>query len=218
MNIKTVALYLSVLLLSTGTMFGQKPDYRVKNYKDKASKHKKIALLPFQFAKKEYNSLPEGITEEIIASGEREKGLEFQQLLFEELSKKGKKYGHEWLSPEKLNAALVENGYDIMDLKAEDATKLCEVLGVDALVHSNVETYKLIVTSEKGSEIKWEDTRTLYGLSGNATYVNMIIQAKEDSEPYWRWKIKFNGHFKSPKLMISILEKNYIHDYFPYKY
>lgn len=210
--ISTIALLLGLnLAMSQG-----KPD-RVKNYKDKAEAHKRIALLPFQFEKKEYKSYPPDVTAETIAEGEKEKGLAFQQLLYEEFSKKGPKHGHEWLAPEKLNATLAENGIDIMNIAPEDLDKIANILDVDAVVYSKVETPKVILPDSKGSEMMWDDSN-LYGLSGSGTYVNMAIKEKGDADPYWKWRIKFNGSFKNPKLMTNILEKNYLHDYFPYKY
>ena len=211
------SLIVTFLALITITAIAQNKPDRVKNFRSLAAGHETLVLLPFQFEKKEFKTLPEGVTEEMINEAEKDKGLKFQNYLHEMLAKKSHKYDHNWISPTEVNKKLEENGMSVDQLKVEDVNKIAELFGADAVIYSTVETPKLVLPDEKGGEMDWEGDR-VYGISGNATYVNMSIHEAASSEPYWKWKIKFNGSFKRSELMIKIIEKNYIHDHFPYKY
>ena len=215
---KRISITALAIVLAMSSLLAQgKPD-RVKGYKDKAKTHKTIALLPYQFLKKEYKSLPDGITEETLKEGEKEKGGELHQQLYAELSKKSHKHGHEWVSIETITSKLSDSGYDITGLDEKDIPKFIEVLGVDAVIFTRVETAKLVLPASKGSEKMWKSDDQLASISGSNTYMNMKIHAKGDEEPYWKWRFKLNGNFKNTKLMHNIVEKNYLHDHFPYKY
>lgn len=213
---KKPIIYTLLTLLSLSAFAQNKPD-RVKNFRSLAMNHRTIVLLPFQFEKKQFETLPEDVTEEMINEAEKEKGVKFQNYLHEMLAKKSHKYDHTWLSPSEVNSKLEENGMPIDQLKKEDVNKIAELFSADAVIYSKVETAKLILPDEKGGEMDWEGNR-IYGVSGNDTYVNMSIHEAKSTEPYWKWRIKFNGSFKRSELMIKIIEKNYIHDHFPYKY
>lgn len=195
----------------TGITYGQKSTQKmisVPDVKNIVKTHKSVALVPFTFAKKEYKELPDGVTEDIIAKSEKEKGLSLQMYVHERLSKKNGKYPYQWISIEDANKNVGEG---------LSGSALAKALGVDAVVTSVVETPKMILPDDQGGE-KMMKGGSVYGVSGSSTFVVMTIHTADSEEPIWKWKLKLNGSFKNTKLMGATLSKNYLADKFPYKF
>lgn len=203
---------LAILLLGiTSITFGQKSTQKIvsiDDLKNIVKTHKSVALVPFTFAKKEYSELPDGVTEEIIAKSELEKGLSLQMYVHERLAKKNGKYPYQWISIEDANKS---------DGEELSGSALAKALGVDAVVTAVVETPKIILPDDQGGE-KMMKGKHVYGVSGSNTFVIMTIYTADSEEPIWKWKLKLNGSFKNTKLMAATLAKNYLADKFPYKF
>jgi hypothetical protein len=198
---------MTILLLGLSTItFAQKSTQKIisaDGLKDMVKTHEKVALLPFTFAEKEYSALPDGITDEIVAKSELEKGLSLQMYVHERLAKKNGKRPYQWISIEDTNKHMDE------DLSG---SAIAKALGVDAVVTSVVETSKIIIPDEAGGEY------TKRGIGGTDTFVVMAIYTADSEEAIWKWKLKMNGSFKNTKLMAATLAKNYLADKFPYKF
>ena len=203
---------LTILVLGIASItYGQKSTKKmvsIDDLKNVVKTHKSVALVPFTFAKKEYSNLPDGVTEEIIAESEKKKGLELQGYVHERLAKKNGKYPYQWISIEDANKE-VEEGLS--------GSALAKALGVDAVVTSEVQTPKVIIPDDQGSEYMPKGDN-VYGLSGTSTFVIMTIYVADSEEPIWKWKLKLNGNFGNAKLVAATLAKNYMADKFPYKF
>ena len=200
-----------LLLATTSITYGQKSTQKIvsiDDLKNVVKTHKSVALVPFTFAKKEYSELPDGVTEEIIANSETEKGLSIQMYVHERLAKKNGKYPYQWVSIADANKSVGEG---------LSGSALAKALGVDAVVTSVIETPKIILPDDQGGEQMMKGGN-VYGVSGSNTFVVMSIHTADSEEPIWKWKLKMNGSFKNTKLMAATLCKNYLADKFPYKF
>jgi|GEM_PF-4303725 len=205
-------IWLATLLLGiTSITYGQKSTQKyvsIDDLKNVVKTHKSVALVPFTFAKKEYSELPDGITKEIIAKSETEKGLSLQMYVHERLAKKNGKYPYQWISIADANKDVAEG---------LSGSALAKALGVDAVVTSVIETPKIILPDDQGGEQMMKGGN-VHGVSGSNTFVIMTIYTADSEEPIWKWKLKMNGSFKNTKLMAATLAKNYLADKFPYKF
>jgi len=230
---KPLKLFAPVLLLFlvTGWGLAQNKPITLNDIKQKVAMHKNIAILPINFFKKTYDQMPEGVTEEMIAEGEAEKGLIFQRKLYETVIKKYKKKSYTWMPVEETNAKLKEKGYHVDALENVSKSDLAARLGVDAVVSGIVETPKFVLPYSRGSEKP--PIGKIHGLQGSGTYIIFFIHeagssasagapgvsgSSDGDPPIWQWRIKMNGSFKNPDKMMEIVFKNYLSDRFPYKY
>ena len=220
-----------VLFLTTGWGLAQNKPITSTDIKQKVAMHKSVAILPINFFEKTYDQLPEGVTEDMIAEGEAEKGLIFQQELYETVIKKYKKKSYTWMPVEETNAKLKEKGYQLDALENVSKSDLAARIGVDAVVSGIVETPKFVLPYSRGSEKP--PIGKIHGLQGSGTYIVFFIHeagssasagapgvsgSSEGDPPIWQWRIKMNGTFKNPQKMMEIVFKNYLSERFPYKY
>ena len=230
---KRLKLFAPVLLLflATGWGLAQNKPITTKDIKKKVEVHKSVAILPINFFKKTYDQMPDGITEEVIAEGEAEKGLVFQNKFYETVTRKYRKQAYTWMPVEETNAKLKEKGYRLDALQDVAMSDLAARLGVDAVVSGIVETPKFVLPYSRGSEK--QPMGKIYGLEGSGTYIVFFIHlagssasagapgvsgSSEGDPPIWQWRIKMNGSFKNPEKMMEIVFKNYLSEKFPYKY
>ncbi len=231
---KRLKLFAPVLLLLLATSWGssQNKPITTKDIKNKVAVHKSVAILPINFFKKTYDEMPDGVTEEIMAEGEAEKGLIFQNKFYETVTKKSHKQSYTWMPVEETNANLKEKGYQLDALQDVAMSDLAARLGVDAVVSGIVETPKFVLPYSRGSEK--QPMGKVYGLQGSGTYIVFFIHlagssaaagapgeaasSSEGDPPIWQWRIKMNGSFKNPDKMMEIVFKNYLSERFPYKY
>ena len=192
---------------------GEKQIYSSPKLKDEISKHRIVAILPFETAIT-YKRLPKNYDTSVNNNEQAALSRSLQQSMFTYLLRKSKKYSVEFQDVERSNVLLKSAGVlDHMDMITQDS--ICKILKVDAVIKSRY-TYEKTAT-EAGAIVK----TILFGKTsgaktGSAALVMQIYNGK-DGNLLWRFYKALNDNFTSStdELVERLMRK--VSRNFPYK-
>lgn len=166
-----------------GQFEGTKQIYSSPKLKDQVSRHKNVAILPFD-ASITYKRLPKKYDADANKSEELSLSKSLQQSMFTYLLRKSKKYSVDFQDVDRTNALLKSNG--IMDrLDVMTADSICKILKVDAVIKSRY-TYEK-TASEAGAIAKTILLGSALGGKTGSGALTMQIYNGNDGELLWRF-------------------------------
>lgn len=191
---------------------GAKQTFSAPNLKEEISKHKTVAILPFE-AGITYKRPPKNFDSSAAREEQRNLELNLQQSMYTYLLRKADKYSVTFQDVDRTNALLKSKGmYDHLDEITQDS--ICKALGVDAVVKCRYAYEK--TASEAGAIAK----TVLLGSMGSKTgsgALTMQVYNGTDGNLLWRfYKAMDDNVFSSTdQLMERMMRK--VSRNFPYE-
>ncbi|ARS34472.1 hypothetical protein [Pontibacter actiniarum] len=205
----SAALVLCLSLNSCGPQI-----YQAASFSQVKQNHKVLAIMPFDVTI-ESRKLPKGVTAEMMQDQQRDYGYGMQNDVYgyflREMSKN--RYSVSFQDVAKTNALLSEAGITYDDLKLASKEKICQILGVDAVVSGNA------VMSKPMSDGAAVAVGLLVGAWGPTNSVNTSITIHEAQAGDLMWKYDYEASgsvFSSRQSLSNALMKNSSKK-FPYK-
>lgn len=185
----TVTLLLSVAIES----YAQKQIFESPKLKSEISKHKIVAILPFNvnisYKKQPKNFSPEGNHQQEIAYSSK-----IQTSMFTYLLRKAKDYSVSFQDVEKTNILLKKAGiYDKLDQSTKD--EIAKILGVDAVISGD---FNVEQTKSEGAAIAI--ALLTYGTGGKTGDGSLIMNINNgtDGELLWRFTKTMSEGLSTP--------------------
>ncbi len=184
---KKVVLTLTLFLLITIESFAQKQIFESPKLKSEISKHKIVAILPFNVSIT-YKKQPKNYSAEGNKAQEVEMSKSIQSSMYTYLLRKAKSYTVGFQDVDKTNILLKKAGiYDKLDSLTKD--DIAKVLGVDAVISGDFKTEQ---TKSEGAAIALAVlTYGSGGKTGDGSLV-MNINNGADGELLWRFTKTMN--------------------------
>ncbi|TPE43087.1 hypothetical protein [Pontibacter mangrovi] len=204
-----VFLCLSLALHSCGPQI-----YQAASFDQVKQNHKVLAILPFDVII-EARRFPKGVTAEMMVEQQRDYGYGMQEDVYgyflRQMSKD--KYTVKFQDVNKTNALLNEAGLTYEDLRTTSKEKLCQVLGVDAIVSGNATMSKPM---SDGAAVA---VGLLVGAWGptNSVTTTITVHEAEAGDLMWKYDYEASGSvFSSRQALSNALMRNSSKK-FPYK-
>jgi len=175
-------LFISFSSLFTFAQFeGAKQTYSAPNLKTELTKHKTVAILPFETSIT-YKRTPKNYDEDANSREEASIASSLQQSMFTYLLRKADTYSVNFQDVNRTNALLKAKGvYDQLDILTADS--ICKILGVDAVIKS-VYAYEK-TASEAGAIAK---TILLGGMGSKTGSGALTLQVYNGSDGNLLWR------------------------------
>lgn len=188
--------------------------YMAPNFEKAKSKHKQLAILPFDVLIT-MKKLPKDMTAEMLKDQEKNTGFSIQShsytYFLKEMSKNN--YTVTFQDIDKTNALLNKAGFSYDKLKEFSKEELCNTLGVDAVISGKVTMDKPM--SDGGAVA----VGLIFGVwtSTNKVDVSMTIHDKNNSDLLWKYDWVAEGSVgSSSEQLTKGLMKN-VSKKFPYQ-
>ncbi len=188
--------------------------YMAPNFEKAKSKHKQLAILPFDVLIT-MKKLPKDMTAEMLKDQEKNTGFSIQShsytYFLKEMSKNN--YTVTFQDIDKTNALLNKAGFSYDKLKEFSKEELCNTLGVDAVISGKVTMDKPM--SDGGAVA----VGLIFGVwtSTNKVDVSMTIHDKNNSDLLWKYDWVAEGSVgSSSEQLTKGLMKN-VSKKFPYR-
>jgi hypothetical protein len=184
---KKVVLTLTLFLFITVASFAQKQIFESPKLKSEISKHKIVAILPFNVSIT-YKKQPKNYSAEGNKAQEVEMSKSIQSSMYTYLLRKAKSYTVGFQDVDKTNILLKKAGiYNKLDSLTKD--DIAKVLGVDAVISGDFKTEQ---TKSEGAAIALAVlTYGTGGKTGDGSLV-MNINNGADGELLWRFTKTMN--------------------------
>lgn len=188
--------------------------YMAPNFEKAKSKHKQLAILPFDVLIT-IKKLPKDMTAEMLKDQEKNTGFSIQShsytYFLKEMSKNN--YTVTFQDIDKTNALLTKAGISYDKLKEFSKEELCNTLGVDAVISGSVVMDKPM--SEGGAVALL--ILTDIWVTTNKVNVTMTIHDKDNSNLLWKYDWVASGTIgSSSERLTKGLMKN-VSKKFPYR-
>jgi hypothetical protein len=205
---KTLQLFglLIVLLSGCATV------YQASEMATLESKHKKVAIIPFDVEVK-YNRLPKNVTIEQIRENENDLGFVLQNQMYNQFLRKKDQFMIDFQDVDQTVMMLKRNKVDVEKLDEYSKDELARLLEVDAIVSGHLITTRPMST---GAAIV---VGALFGVWGatNTADVTVSLHDGNDSKLLWKFNHVYSGSVgSSPEQLTKALMKPVIRK-FPYK-
>jgi len=183
---KKLSIAILFLLFISTTSFGQKQIFESPKMKEAITRHKVVAILPFNVSIT-YKKQPKNYSAEGNHRQELETSKSIQTSMYTYLLRKAKNFTVSFQDVEKTNILLKKAGiYDKLDQVTRDT--LAKVLGVDAVISGDFKTEQ---TKSEGAAIALAVLTYSSGKTGDGTLV-MNIHNGNDGELLWRFTKTMN--------------------------
>ncbi|WP_276497286.1 hypothetical protein [Pontibacter litorisediminis] len=206
--------FLALLCLSLALNSCGPQIYKAASFDQVRQNHKVVAIMPFEVTI-ESRRLPKGVTAEMMLEQQRDYGYGMQGDVYgyflRQMSKD--KYTVTFQDVNKTNTLLNDAGLTYEDLRSTSKEKLCQILGVDAVVSGNA------VMSKPMSDGAAVAVGLLVGAWGPTNTVNTSITIHEAQAGDLMWKYDYAASgsvFSSRQSLSNALMKNSSKK-FPYK-
>ena len=213
---KKITAFLLLAIIAASPLYAQfegaKQTYSDPNLKTELTRHKVVAILPFETSIT-YKRTPKNYSEEANTNEEKSIASNLQQSMFTYLLRKADKYTVTFQDVSRTNALLKSKGvYDQLDLITADS--LCKILNVDAVIKCNYAYEK--TASEAGAIVK----TVLIGGMGSKTgsgALTMQLYNGTTGNLLWRFYKAMNDDVmsSSDQLMERMMRK--VSRNFPYE-
>ena len=196
----------TLLFLSCATV------YNAAELKTAETKHKLIAILPFNVTV-QYNRLPRKVTLEQINENEHEMAFILQNQIYNRFLKKSREFTVQFQDVDKTNMILERNKIEIEQLSESSPDELARLLDVDAVISGKVVTTKPM---SNGAAIV---VGALFGVWGstNTADVTVSLHDGNDSNLLWRFNHVYSGSVGSSPEQLTKAMMHPISRKFPYK-
>ena len=192
---------------------GSKQVYSSPKLKDEISKHKTVAILPFETSIT-YKRIPKNYDSSANKNEEKSLTKTLQQSMYTYLLRKSGKYTVEFQDVGKTNAILKSKGFlDKLDEVIADT--LCKILGVDALIKCSYAYEK--TASEAGAIVKTILLGSALGGKTGSGSLTMQIYNGKSGDLLWRFYKAMDDNLlsSSDQLMERMMRK--VARNFPYE-
>jgi hypothetical protein len=186
--------------------------YKTDNFKEVAANHKEIAILPSSVLLELRPNQLKKTTPEQIKETEEKTGRNIQDNIYSWLLRRNKKFKYSvtFQDVSRTNALLTQAGITADNIKGKTREELCQLLGVDAVLGSNVILRKPM--SDAGAAALAIGTSILgFGIFGNTNTVNvsLIINEKNKGELIWHYDWQNDGSVGSTaERLVNALMRN----------
>ena len=177
--------------------------YQSSNFDKKQRKIKIIAKLPFS-VNIDMHHLPKGITPENIRNAEEKTGYDLQSSSYTWFLKRQDKYTTVFQDIDKTNAILRKEKISYSDIALQDKSKICKLLGVDAVISGRSSMSKPM------TEIAAVAVGLISGAWGPTNSISNVLTI-HDMKAKLLWKYDHNASgsvLTSPDSLIKSLMKN----------
>lgn len=182
---------------------GQKQIYEADNMKQIITKHKTVAILPFDVSVT-HRKQNEALSAEMNSQQEQTMSKNIQTSMYTFLLRKRKDYSVEFQDVEKTNILLKRAG---MINQLEDLTKdeIAKVLGVDAVISGKFENEQTRTDKQARSNVLWLGTG---GKTGSGT-LTMVLNDGVSGEMIWRFYKTMDDNYRkgTDDLVESLMRK-----------
>lgn len=187
--------------------------YTDENFSNYQSKHKTVAVLPFEVSIDQKN-LPKDVRVDMLKESERSEGYLFQQQLYTQFLNRMQKghYTVDFQPVDKTNVLLKRAGIEYEELDSHTKGELGRLLGVDSVITGDIKRAKPMGT---GAAVA---STFLVGFGAtNKVVVNMSLYDAETGNMIWTYDHQQAGGLgSSPDRLAKNLMKNSASK-FPYK-
>ena len=208
----SLAFIICTFIVSYAQFEGSKQTFSSPKLKDEITKHKIVAILPFQTAIT-YKRPPKHYDADANKNEELTIAKNLQQSMYTYLLKKSDKYSVSFQDVDRTNALLKSKGiFDKLDEITQDS--ICKILGVDAVVKCSYAYEK--TASEGGAIVKTVLFGSMGGKTGSGA-LTMQIYNGSDGELLWRFYKAMDDNVMSStdQLMERMMRK--VSRNFPYE-
>ncbi|MEP6597182.1 MAG: hypothetical protein ABJA71_14610 [Ginsengibacter sp.] len=213
---KKISVFIAIItctFLTTSAQFeGSKQTFSSPKLKDEITRHKVVAILPFQTAIT-YKRTPKNYDADANKNEELTIAKNLQQSMYTYLLRKSDKYSVSFQDVDRTNALLKSKSiFDKLDEITQDS--ICKILGVDAVIKCR---YSYEKTASEGGAIA---KTILFGSMGGKTgsgALTMQIYNGRDGELLWRFYKAMDDNVMSStdQLMERMMRK--VSRNFPYE-
>lgn len=188
--------------------------YKADQFSAVASKHKIVAILPSDVAISLRPNEMKKTTPEQLARNEESTGYAMQEKLYGWFLKRQNKFHYTVAFQDVMetNSQLNKAGISYADLRTKSRKELAALLGVDAVISSNVRMDKPM---SEGAAVA---VGAVFGVWGNTNKANTIINIHEGSTGNLMWKYQYEAAGSvgsSPDNLVDALMRNASRN-FPY--
>jgi len=183
------------------------------NVKDYVQRHATMAILPFQI-KSEPRKLKEGMTQEDLRAGEKERGIAMQQSMYSYYVRKLRKKELEIQDVDQTNRILKKEGITIDNIFDYEPGELAKILKVDAVMLNKALTDEPLTDAAKGLAFA---KNYVLGLGSSKVTTTTSIYDAQTGHLIWRWEITLKGGVMDADDLIENLVENYLSKKSPYR-
>ena len=212
--------YLLLLFIAVSfvSCFFNQNIYKAADFDNKSAEIKTIAILPFNVTTIGY--LPRYISEAEIQLNNEKLSHSFQESLYNYLvlytGNKKKEPVKEFQSLQKTNALLKQNNISITDIYEKKPEGIAKLLGVDAVILTNIEEHKFW---DEGTSYRGIHTEGNQNKNNSSDFAKINCYLYEGNLSGLLWQTYCNGDTKLMNDTVSLIEyfTNWVARHFPYR-
>ena len=186
--------------------------YTVPDLNNISTRHKQVAIIPFQ-ATIQYNRLPKNVSVEQIEQNEEELSYVFQSQIYNRFLRRSGQYSVEFQDIDRTNMMLKRNNVDPDRLSEFSKDELARLLEVDAIISGQVLTTKPMST---GAALAVGILFDVWGPTNQAD-VTVSLHDGINSKLLWKFNNVYSGSVgSSPEQLTNVMMRT-ISRKFPYR-
>jgi hypothetical protein len=212
MRIRTLGLSAACSLAMLSSSCGPSI-YLAQDFRSYAPKHKVVAILPASVTISQRPNQARNTSAEQMRMMQQQSALDFQQRIYAWLLRRQSQqhYTVEFQDVATTNSLLRKANFTDDDMRTHSPKELAEMLGVDAVLTTDVRTSKPM--SDGAAVAMGVATAMLTGVGafGNTNQANITVNINEGSAGKLLWKYDYvasGSVFSSPENMVNALMRN----------
>jgi len=206
MRISTLTTLALVLVASLLTACGPSI-YLAQDFRSYAPKHKRVAILPAAVTMQLRPNQAKHTTADQQSAMEQQSGVNFQENIYSWLLRRSQQRGYtvEFQDVTQTNALLRQNNITYKEMRSHSAQELAKILGVDAVLTTNVRTTKPM---SDGAAVA---VGLIAGAWGATNQANITVNINESDAGKLLWKYDYvaaGSVFSSTENIVDALMRN----------